>query len=272
MKALFVLSLLFLTITSADIFLSPGKEEEKDQLQVEYLKGTGPDGQAILSYPSQLSSEKKHGVIVWGPGGGTEPGAYEGMIRRLASHGFVVIGISSSPGDASKAIAALNWLDEKNNASDGPLSGKLDLEVVGCSGHSMGGLESEQAIIKDSRVKTSILNNSGDLGHTAMGSVPVNRPIAIVYGNNGMERPNAEADYGNPNVKAPACLIMMDGADYGHGSGPWDGMAATVAWFRWHLGGESERKSDFVGSSGKYINGPIIGHAGNWKGQCKNFA
>ena len=87
-----------------------------------------------------------------------------------------------------------------------------------------------------------------------------------------MERPNAEADYGNNAVKAPACLIMMDGADYGHGSGPWDGMAATVSWFRWHLGGETERKSDFVGSSGKYINGPIIGHAGNWKGQCKNFS
>ena len=272
MKTFFLLCLLFLTVTSFDIFLSEGKEEEKDQLPVEYKTGTGPDGQSILCYPSQLSSDKKHGIVVWGPGGGTEPGAYEGIIRRLASHGFVVIAISSSPGDASKAIPALNWLDERNKASDGPLSGKLDMDVVGCSGHSMGGLESEQAIIKDSRVKTSILNNSGDLGHTAMGSVPTNRPIAIVYGNNGMERPNAEADYGNNAVKAPACLIMMDGADYGHGSGPWDGMAATVSWFRWHLGGETERKSDFVGSSGKYINGPIIGHAGNWKGQCKNFS
>ena len=271
MKIFAILSLLLLTLTVEQIFLSEGKEEEKDQLRVEYLKGTGPDGQAILSYPSEMSNDKKHGVIIWGPGGGTEPGAYEGIIRRLASHGFVVIGISNSPGDASKAIEAMNWLDQKNNAGDGPLAGKLDMNTVGCSGHSMGGLESEQAIIKDKRVKTSILNNSGDLGHTAMGSVPTDRPIAIVYGNNGMERPNAEADYGNNAVKAPACLIMMDGADYGHGSGPWDGMAATVAWFRWHLGGEDFRKADFVGSSGKYINQPIIGHAGNWKGQCKNF-
>jgi hypothetical protein len=271
MKAFLLLSLLLISLTSEEIFLSDGKEEERDQLQVVYTPNVGPDGQAILCYPRELSSNKKHGVIVWGPGGGTAPGAYEGIIRRLASHGFVVIAISSSPGDASKAIAAMNWLDERNKASDGPLSGKLDMNVVGCSGHSMGGLESEQAIIKDPRVKTSILNNSGDLGHTAMGYVPADRPIAIVYGNNGMERPNAEADYGNGSVKAPACLIMMDGADYGHGSGPWDGMAATVAWFRWHLGGEVYRKADFVGSSGKYINEPIIGHQGNWKGQCKNF-
>ncbi len=48
-------------------------------------------------------------------------------------------------------------------------------------------------------------------------------------------------------------------------------MAATVAWFRWHLGGEIFRKADFIGSSGKYIDGPILGHKGNWKGQCKNF-
>ena len=271
MKIYIILSLLLLSLINAQIFLSEGKEEERDQLAVDYIQHTGPDGAGILCYPKQLSSDKKHGVIVWGPGGGTEPGAYEGMIRRLASHGFVVIAVSSSPGDASKAIAALNWLEEKNKGGDSPLAGKLDMNTVGCSGHSMGGLESEQAIIKDTRVKTAILNNSGDLGHSAMGYVPSGKPIAIVYGNNGMERPNAEADYGNNAVKAPACLIMMDGADHGHGSGPWDGMAATVAWFRWHLGGESFRKADFVGSSGKYIDGPIIGKQGNWKGQCKNF-
>ena len=271
MKIYIILSFLLLSLINAQIFLSEGKEEERDQLAVDYIQHTGPDGAGILCYPKQLSSDKKHGVIVWGPGGGTEPGAYEGMIRRLASHGFVVIAVSSSPGDASKAIAALNWLEEKNKGGDSPLAGKLDMNTVGCSGHSMGGLESEQAIIKDKRVKTAILNNSGDLGHSAMGYVPSGKPIAIVYGNNGMERPNAEADYGNNAVKAPACLIMMDGADHGHGSGPGDGMAATVAWFRWHLGGESFRKADFVGSSGKYIDGPIIGKQGNWKGQCKNF-
>jgi len=47
--------------------------------------------------------------------------------------------------------------------------------------------------------------------------------------------------------------------------------AATVAWFRWHLGGERNRKADFVGTNGKYINWPIVGHQGNWKGVCKNF-
>ena len=253
------------------IFLAEGTEEEKDQLKVKYIEHTGFDGGGILAYPEQLSSDKKHAVVVWGPGGGTEPGAYGGMIHRLASHGFVVIALRESPGNASQGKPALDWLEKKNKDPNDPLYNKLDMTKVGCSGHSMGGLESEQMVIQDSRVITAMLNNSGDLGHSAMAQVPTNKTIGIVYGNNGMERPNAEADYNNGGVKAPACLIMMEGADWGHGSGPWGGMAATVAWMRWHLGGEDFRKADFVGSSGKYIHDRIIGGDGNWNGKCKNF-
>ena len=259
------------------IFLASGKEEEKDQMQVEYKTRTGWDGGGILSYPKQLSSDQKHAVVVWGPGGGTEPGAYEGMIRRLASHGFVVIALKESPGDASQAMKAIDWMDQQNKDSNSPLYNKLDLNTVGCSGHSMGGLESEQAVIKDKRVLTAFLNNSGDWNGNGANKVPTDRSIAILYGEVGMEKDNAKNDYNNQGVRAPACLIEMNGGPrnseggYGHGSGSWDGMAATVAWMRWHLGGETERKADFVGSSGKYINGSIIGKQGHWKTQCKNF-
>ncbi len=259
------------------IFLASGKEEEKDQMQVEYKTRTGWDGGGILSYPKQLSSTQKHGVVVWGPGGGTEPGAYEGMIRRLASHGFVVIALKESPGDASQAIKALDWLDKQNKDQKSPLFGKLDMNTVGCSGHSMGGLESEQAVIKDKRVLTAFLNNSGDWNGAGANKVATDRTIAILFGEVGMEKDNAKNDYNNAGVKAPACLIEMTGGPrnseggYGHGSGSWDGMAATVAWMRWHLGGETERKADFVGRSGKYIDGNIIGKQGKWKTQCKNF-
>ena len=259
------------------IFLASGTEEEKDQMKVVYKTNTGWDRGGILAYPEQLSSTQKHGVVVWGPGGGTEPGAYEGMIRRLASHGFVVIALKESPGDASQAIKALDWMDQQNKDSNSPLFGKLDMNTVGCSGHSMGGLESEQAVIKDKRVLTAFLNNSGDWNGAGANKVATDRSIAILFGEVGMEKDNAKNDYNNAGVRAPACLIEMTGGPrnseggYGHGSGSWDGMAATVAWMRWHLGGETNRKADFVGSTGKYIDGSIIGKQGKWKTQCKNF-
>lgn len=270
------------------IFLANDKEEEKNYMEVEYKTNTGWDGEGILAYPKRLTDnpDQKHAIVVWGPGGGTKPSAYEGMIRRLASHGFVVIALKESPGNATQAIKALDWLDGLNKDSNSPLFGKLDMNTVGCSGHSMGGLESEQALIKDRRVLTAFLNNSGDWGGAGAMKVATDRTIAILYGEGGMERGNAENDYNNANVKAPACLIQMTGGKgtecyevspgrrecgYGHGSGSWDGMAATVAWMRWHLGGEEWRKADFVGTSGKYIDGAIIGAQGKWKGQCKNF-
>ena len=270
------------------IFLANDKEEEKNYMEVEYKTNTGWDGEGILAYPKRLTDnpDQKHAVVVWGPGGNTKPSAYEGMIRRLASHGFVVVALKESPGNATQAIKALDWLDGLNKDSNSPLFGKLDMNTVGCSGHSMGGLESEQALIKDRRVLTAFLNNSGDWDGVGAMKVATDRTIAILYGEGGMERGNAENDYNNANVKAPACLIQMTGGKgtecyevapgrrecgYGHGSGSWDGMAATVAWMRWHLGGEEWRKADFVGTSGKYIDGNIAGHDGKWKGQCKNF-
>ena len=258
------------------IFLAEGKEEEKDQLQVEYKENTGWDGKGILSYPKQLSSTRKHGVIVWGPGGGTEPGAYGGMIRRLASHGFVVIALSVSPGDASQAMKAIDWFEQKNKDSNDPFYQKLELTKVGCSGHSMGGLESEQAAIKDKRVYTAFLNNSGDKNGGVIKNFPKEKTAAVLYGEVGMEKPNAIKDYETATDIA-SCLIEMTGGPmnseggYGHGSGSWDGMAATIAWMRWQIGGEDFRKADFVGSTGKYIDGNILGHQGKWKTQCKNF-
>ena len=262
--------------TEKTIFLAEGKEEEKDQLKVVYKTRTGWDGGGVLCYPEKLSETQKHGVVVWGPGGGSKPEEYEGIIRRLASHGFVVIGLKESPGDASQAIKALDWMEQQNKDSKSPLYGKLELTKVGCSGHSMGGLESEQAAIKDKRVITAFLNNSGDKGAGAFKNIPATKTAAVVFGEKGMEHDNAIRDY-NSATTVPACMIEMTGGPrnseggYGHGSGPWDGMAATIAWMRWHLGGETERKADFVGTSGKYIDGNIIGKQGKWKGQCKNF-
>ena len=263
------------------IFLATDTDENKDYMEINYIERTGDNGGAILAYPKRLSDTKKHAVVLWGPGGGTEPGAYGGIIRRLASHGFVVIATSESPDGTGRGKPALDWLENKNNTPGDPLYQKLDMTKVGCSGHSMGGLQSEQMLINDDRVITAVMNNSGAFNHAELTKVSPNKTVAIVYGEGGMERPNAEGDYNNNNVKAPACLLKMTGGKgtecqngecgWGHGSGPWGGMAATVAWMRWHLGGEDFRKADFVGSTGKYIDGAIIGEQGKWKGQCKNF-
>ena len=268
-------------VKPAGIFLATDTDENKNYMEVEYIRNTADNGGGVLCYPKRLSNDQKHGVILWGPGGGSSPNDYEGIIRRLASHGFVVVATSESPDGTNRGIPALNWLENKNNNPSDPLYQKLDMTKVGASGHSMGGLQSEKMLINDKRVITAVLNNSGAFNHAELTNVPQGKTAAIVYGEGGMERPNAEGDYNNNNVRIPACLLKMTGGQgnecyngecgWGHGSGPWGGMAATVAWMRWHLGGEDWRKDDFVGTSGKYLDGAIVGQPGKWKGQCKNF-
>lgn len=267
---------------SIKVFLAGNSENENGPCKVNRMEKTGPDGGCILAYPDPSTDPNtKHPVVIWGPGGGTEPGAYGGMINRLASQGFVVLALSSSPGNGNSASKAIDWLENISEQEGKPLYHKLILDRIGCAGHSMGGLESEQALLKDKRVYTACLNNSGDLGHSAMSQIKTGKPIAIVYGEKGMERPNAEADYNNSGVTTPACLIMMTGGDpnsgeggYGHGSAAWDGIGATVAWMRWHLGGETFRKDDFTTPNGTYISGQIVnGFSWNskWSGKYKNW-
>ncbi len=116
-------------------------------------------------------------------------------------------------------------------------------------------------ISADKRVTTALLDNSGDLDHNAL--VNVRAPVGIIYGEDGMARPNAEGDYNNAGNKGPCWLGMM--AKGGHGSGPWDGAAANVAWMRWHIGGENSRKAAFLGTGGDYNN------SGIWTTKSKNW-
>ena len=103
------------------IFLATDTDENKDYMEINYIERTGDNGGAILAYPKRLSDTKKHAVVLWGPGGGTEPGAYGGIIRRLASHGFVVIATSESPDGTGRGKPALDWLENKNNTPGDPL-------------------------------------------------------------------------------------------------------------------------------------------------------
>ncbi len=220
-------------------------------------------GGHILVRPTDITTEPntKHPVAIWGPGGGTPPGDYMQLLTRMASHGFVVVGIRESTGGAELMSAAIDWLEEQNADTNSPMHDRLILNRVGVFGHSMGGLSSEAAALSDDRVTTALLDNSGSFSHDALVNVTI--PVGIIYGEDGQEAPNAVGDFENPGNQGPVWLSMM--RDGGHGSGPWDGAAANVAWMRWHIGGENSRKQDFLGEGGAYNdNGIWVTDFKNW--------
>jgi len=220
-------------------------------------------GGHILVRPANITTEPntKHPVAIWGPGGGTEPSYYIQLLSRMASQGFVIVGIRESTGDSVLMSAAIDWLEEQNADTNSPMYDRLILDRVGVFGHSMGGLSSEATALADDRVTTALLDNSGDFDHNAL--VDITIPVGIIYGETGQEAPNAQGDFNNPGNQGPCWLGMMAGG--GHGSGPWDGAAANVAWMRWHLGGENSRKGAFLESGGAYND------TGVWTTDFKNW-
>jgi hypothetical protein len=249
--------------TKVAVFLKGDNVNANGPLQTTVQDLSFSGGGHILVRPTTLTTEPntKHPVAIWGPGGGTPPRDYLQLLTRMASQGFVIVGIRESTGDAVLMSAAIDWLEDQDADASSPMHDRLILDRVGVFGHSMGGLSSEATAQTDKRVSTALLDNSGSFEHNAL--VNLTMPVGIIYGETGQEAPNAQGDFNNSGNKGPVWLGMMKGG--GHGSGPWDGAAANVAWMRWHLGGENSRKAEFVSAGGDYNN------SGVWVTQHKNW-
>jgi pimeloyl-ACP methyl ester carboxylesterase len=144
-------------------------------------------GGHVLVRPTNITSEPntKHPVAIWGPGSGTPPGDNMMLLTRMASQGFVVVGIRESSGGSELMSAAIDWLEEQNADSGSPMYDRLILDRVGVFGHSMGGLSSEATALVDGRVATALLDNSGSFGHDQLVNMPVT--AGIIYGETGQE-------------------------------------------------------------------------------------
>src|SRR5690606_887161 len=81
---------------------------------------TGPDGTYTIVRPETLGEDGfLHAPIIFGPGIGGPVASMMGLLERIASHGFVIIGrqLDGGPGNAEnnrRMIAGLDWLIEQN--------------------------------------------------------------------------------------------------------------------------------------------------------------
>lgn len=100
-------------------------------------------------------------VVIFGHGFLTPVERYATTLRALAGHGFLVVAPRSGgelfPDHAAFAAdlsAVIDWLEVEHVRPDGLLEGRVDLERVAVSGHSMGGGASILAAAEDPRIRT----------------------------------------------------------------------------------------------------------------------
>jgi hypothetical protein len=219
---------------------------------------TGPTRSGWLVRPTTLGQNGlRHPVFVWGPGAGATPSSYEFHLRRIASHGFVVYSeVSTSSGGEMRA--ALDWLVSENGRAASAYYQRLALDRMAAGGHSRGSIGTF-AIAADPRLKTTIHVAGGSFD--GQGSRNLRHPAIYICGENDTTAtPNCERDYTATTV--PIVFTIMD--NVGHIDAARAGLPEIVAWLRWQIASETERRSMFIGPSCYFCGGMWSTRTKNW--------
>jgi hypothetical protein len=232
---------------------------------------SGPRGASGLFHPTELGEGGLlHPIVLWGCGGTTQPATYAMHMNRLASHGFVAIAEVSEIGNNGEILLeALDWLLSENERPDSVLYQHLDTTKIAAGGHSIGSANTF-FIAADPRLTTTVHIAGGSLDDvndpfaptTGMGGKKLVHPAAFIcsesdtFGN--VEK--TEQDYANTSV--PVFFTVMRGTE--HNGAATEGLAATVAWLRWQLGGDIDRSRMFLDPMGEFRTGRYVSQIKNW--------
>lgn len=232
---------------------------------------SGPRGRSGVVRPASLGDgATKFPVFVWGCGGGSNPRSYQMHLRRIASHGIVVIAEVSEIGDnGAPLLAAHDWLKAENDRAQSPFYQKLDLARSALGGHSIGSVNAF-VVAPDPRWVTSIHVAGGSLDNprnvraptTGKGGKGLVHPAAFIcsesdsFGN--VEKTQKDYD----QATAPVFFTIMKGTD--HVAAAREGLPAMVAWLRWHLVGETARRAQFLEPTGVFRSGKWSSRVKNW--------
>ncbi|MEU3621856.1 acetylxylan esterase [Amycolatopsis coloradensis] len=195
--------------------------------------------------PSRL---EKHPVILWGNGTGANPGIYDGLLRHLASHGFVVAATDTpNAGSGKEILAGATTLIAENSRPGSRYQGKIDTAHIGATGHSQGG-GGAIAAGADPRVTTTIPIEPGPQGSATALKGPsffLGGQFDIIVVPALLVIPRYRLA-----TQVPAIYGELAGATHFTPTGDGGGFrGAVTAWFRFWLSGDERARAEFFGPS-----------------------
>lgn len=113
------------------------------------------DGNKKVYYPAALQvTSKKYPVVVWANGTGCATETYDGLLKKIADAGYIVVADSSvMTADGTAQRNSIDYIIGQGGNSSSVFYGKVDSSRVGATGHSQGGRSSVNAAQADSRIK-----------------------------------------------------------------------------------------------------------------------
>ena len=197
--------------------------------------------------PSRLDG--KHPVIIWGNGTGAFPGVYSGLLRHLASHGYIVAAANTAFSNSGKEmLAGAAWLRLENGRRGSAYYGKVDLEHVGAIGHSQGGAGAINAGA-DPVVDTTVALEPGPLADPTK----LHGPALFLAGEEDtiVDPDRLVLPLYEKAAQVPAWYAELGGATHFTPVPDGGGFRGVItAWFRYNLSGDQRAAAEFTGACG----------------------
>ncbi|MEV0096764.1 acetylxylan esterase [Streptomyces sp. NPDC050738] len=217
-------------------------------------------------HPTDMGrSGERHPVVIWGNGTGAVPGVYSGLLRHLASHGFIVAAANTPTSNFAITMrAGIDVLEKRNADSGSAYYQKVDLDHIASAGHSQGGAAAINAAI-DPRVDTAVPIQPGPLADADT----MDEPVFYLAGQRDLiVLPFLVKAFYNDSDHVPAVYGEVRGA--GHLSSIADGgafRAPVTAWLRYWLMGDANARGMFFGPDCGYCTDTALWS--DWKRNAK---
>ncbi|MGN0619918.1 MAG: alpha/beta hydrolase family protein [Ruminiclostridium sp.] len=235
-------------------------------------------GKYIIYYPTETeSADQPLPAVVVANGSGCKASKYPALFERLASWGFIVIGTEEEydwNGFASEMcvrhLIRLNEIDTVND-KDNPLRGKIDLDNVGITGHSQGGVGVINAVTvqehKDIyKAAVSLSPTNKELAHNLewdYDASKITAPVLIFGGDNDWVATKEQFKSIYDDILGDKCMALRCGTE--HGQMLYSGDGYVTAWFMYWLKGDEEAGKAFFGDNAEILNNPC------WQDINKSF-
>lgn len=214
---------------------------------------TGPDGTYTIVRPETLGKDGfRHAPIIFGPGIGGSMDSMMNLLRRIASHGFVIIGRQldggpRNPENNRRMVAGLDWLIGQNSTAGSIFANKLDIGNAASMGYSVGGTGAVD--IGGHQAITTVISIHG---HSA--EADLHGTLLLLGGTNDVMRdgrswlaPTYEAS------RVPTLFSLVQDANHGYPARSVDGVQsgveapAMIAWLRYWIYDDQDAKRYFFG-------------------------
>lgn len=235
-------------------------------------------------YPTDIeTSNKKYPLVIFSNGTGVKASKYSNLLEHLASWGFIVMGTEeeySWNGFSSKMC--LKLMTKLNNTKDthylenNIFYGKVDLNNIGVSGHSQGGVGAINAVnnmeyghmykaIYSASMTNKELSSALEWDYTTK---EITIPTLLVAGIGNFDNavlPLEQMKSIYNDIPENTIKLMARRKNIDHGDMLYYGDGYMTAWFMWLLKGDEEASKAFIGSDAEILNNK------NWQDGISNI-